>query len=51
MQGMFTGLLGPTFPFLSQRMPADLSAIIWLIAMKAIGFLIGTFLSSYLYAW
>jgi hypothetical protein len=48
---MFTGLLGPTFPFLSQRMPADLSAIIWLIAMKAIGFLIGTLLSSYLYAW
>jgi hypothetical protein len=48
---MFTGLLSPTFLFLSQRMPADLSAIIWLIALKAIGFLIGTFLSSYLYAW
>ncbi|CAF5226299.1 unnamed protein product, partial [Rotaria magnacalcarata] len=28
--GMFTGLLGPTFPFLSQRMPADLPAVIWL---------------------
>ncbi|CAF1288282.1 unnamed protein product [Rotaria magnacalcarata] len=49
--GMFTGLLGPTFPFLSQRMPADLPAVIWLIAIKAIGFLIGTFLSAYLYAW
>jgi len=48
---MFTGLLGPTFPFLSQHMPADLSEIIWLIAMKAIGFLIGTFLSAYLYSW
>ncbi|CAF1411422.1 unnamed protein product [Adineta steineri] len=49
--GMFTGLLGPTFPFLAQRMPADLSAIIWLIPMKAIGFLIGTLLSAYLYTW
>jgi hypothetical protein len=48
---MLTGLLGPTFPFLAQRMPADLSAVIWLIAMKAIGFLIGTFLSAYLYGW
>lgn len=51
MQGMFTGLLGPTLPFLSQRMPADLSAIVWLIGMKAIGFLIGTLLSAYLYSW
>ncbi|CAM2699286.1 unnamed protein product [Rotaria socialis] len=49
--GMFTGLLGPTFPFLSQLMPADLSAVTWLIAIKAIGFLIGTLLSAYLYAW
>jgi hypothetical protein len=48
---MFIGLLGPTFPFLSQRMPADISAVVWLIAMKAIGFLIGTLLSAYLYAW
>ena len=48
---MFTGILGPTFPSLAQRMPADLSAIIWLIALKAIGFLIGTLLSVYLYAW
>jgi hypothetical protein len=49
--GMFIGILGPTFPFLAQNMPADLSAIIWLIALKAIGFLIGTFLSAYLYSW
>ncbi|CAF5069193.1 unnamed protein product, partial [Rotaria socialis] len=25
--------------------------VIWLIAIKAIGFLIGTLLSAYLYAW
>ncbi|CAF3964625.1 unnamed protein product [Rotaria sp. Silwood2] len=49
--GMLTGLLGPTFLFLSQRMPANLSAVIWLIGIKAIGFLIGSFLSVYLYAW
>lgn len=48
---MFTGLLGPTFPFLAERVPTDLSAIVWLIAMKAIGFLIGTLLSTYLYTW
>ena len=48
---MFTGLLSPTFLFLSQHMPADLSAVVWLIGIKAIGFLIGTFLSVYLYAW
>ncbi len=45
------GLLSPTFTFLAQRMPADLSEIIWLIGIKAIGFLIGTFISAYLYAW
>lgn len=48
---MFVGILGPTFPSLAQRMPADLSAIIWLIALKAIGFLIGIHLSVYLYSW
>ncbi|CAF1066838.1 unnamed protein product [Rotaria sordida] len=49
--GMFTGLLGPTFQFLSQHMSSELSAVTWLISMKAIGFLIGSFLSAYLYAW
>lgn len=48
---MFTGLLGPTFSFLAQRMSVDTSSVVWLIAIKAIGFLIGTLLSAYLYAW
>ena len=48
---MFTGLLGPTFPFLVERVSSDLPTVSWLIAMKAIGFLVGTFLSVYLYAW
>jgi len=48
---MFTGLLGPTLPFLSQQIPAELSSVIWLIALKAIGFLLGTILSTYLYSW
>ena len=48
---MTVGLLGPTFIFLSQHMPADLSAIVWLIALKAMGFLVGTLVSAYLYVW
>lgn len=48
---MFSGLLGPTFPFLAQNMSTELSSVVWLIAVKAIGFLIGTCLSSYLYTW
>ncbi|CAF1081117.1 unnamed protein product [Rotaria sp. Silwood1] len=49
--GMFTGLLGPTFPYLAQKMSTKLSSIIWFIVVKGIGFLIGTCLSSYLYTW
>ncbi|CAF1423249.1 unnamed protein product [Rotaria sordida] len=49
--GMFTGLLGPTLPYLAQNMSTKLSSIIWLIVVKGIGFLIGTCLSSYLYTW
>lgn len=48
---MLTGLLGPTFLYLSQNMFTELSSVIWLIAVKAIGFLIATVLSSYLYTW
>ncbi|CAF2107753.1 unnamed protein product [Rotaria magnacalcarata] len=49
--GMFTGLLGPTFSYLEQKLSTKLSSIVWLIAVKAIGFLIGTCLSSCLYTW
>ncbi|CAF4543322.1 unnamed protein product, partial [Rotaria sp. Silwood2] len=49
--GMFTGLLGPTFPYLAQKMSTNLPSVIWLIVVKGIGFLIGTYLSSYLYTW
>jgi hypothetical protein len=45
------GLLGPTLTFLGQIMSTDASATIMLINIKAIGFLIGTLLSAYLYAW
>lgn len=48
---MLTGLLGPTFPYLEQNMSTKLSSIVWLIAVKAIGFLIGICLSSCLYTW
>lgn len=48
---MISGLLGPTFLFLAQRMPADLAAVVSLISIKAVGFLIGTLFSTYLYAW
>ncbi|CAF3827644.1 unnamed protein product [Adineta steineri] len=49
--GMFTGLLGPTFPFLAENLSTEVSSIVQLITVKAIGFFIGTCLSSYLYTW
>jgi hypothetical protein len=48
---MFTGLLGPTFPLLEESILTELSSIVRLITVKAIGFFIGTCCSSYLYIW
>ena len=45
------GLIGPTFSFLAERMQTKVSAIVWLISTKAVGFLIGTLISNHLYTW
>ncbi|CAF0868137.1 unnamed protein product [Didymodactylos carnosus] len=49
--GMFVGILGPTFIFSANKIQTDVAAVIWLIALKGIGFFIGTLLSVYLYSW